>query len=129
MSENRIVTELLLEKSYLKAVSDAAGMLEKNGISAMVASSDDPRSNSHLVVENKDLPKAREALRNAGLTADEKEVVLARVENRPGTLAEAMRKVAAAGINLTYAFSLYIREQPYVLFCSSDNKKALDALS
>ncbi len=129
MTENRIVTELFLEKSDFKDVSEVAGLLGKRGVRALMMPPEDRGISAHLVVESEDLPRAREALRKLGIAATEKEVVLARLENRPGTMAEATGKIAAAGVNLFYAFSLTMHEKSYVLFGASDNKKALDALA
>ncbi|MDD5340175.1 MAG: hypothetical protein PHV13_02910 [Candidatus ainarchaeum sp.] len=128
MNDTRIVTELFLEKSDFRGVSKVAGLLEKGGIKIMIMPPEDRGIGAHLVVENEDVPRAREALRKLGLRVNEKEVVLAKLENRPGTMAEATGKLAAAGINLFYAFSLTMYEKSYVLFGSSDNQKALAAL-
>lgn len=129
MSENRIVTELYLEKPNFKEVSRVARLLEKSGIKALVMPPDDRGINVHMAIENADLPKAREFLKKSGIPAMEKEVLLIRLDNRPGTMAEATGKISAAGVNLTYAFSVAMDPTTsYVLFGSSDNKKALQAL-
>jgi hypothetical protein len=129
MSENRIVTELYLEKPNFKDVSHVSALLEKSGIKTMLMPPEDRGINVHLVAENADLPKIREFLKNLGIPVMEKEVLLVRLDNKPGTMAEVTRRIAASGVNLTYAFSVAMNPTTsYVLFGSSDNKKALDAL-
>jgi len=129
MSENRIVTELFLEKPNFKAVSEAAKLLEKNGIRTLIMPPDDRGINTHLVAENADLPRARELLKKHGMPVMEKEVLLIRLDNKPGTMADVTRKIAESGVNLTYAFSVAMTPTTsYVLFGSSDNKKALDSI-
>jgi len=129
MSENRIVTELYLEKPNFSEVSRVAKLLEKSGIKTMLMPPDDRGINVHLVAENADLPRVREVLNKQGIAVMEKEVLLVRLDNRPGTMAEVTRRIAASGVNLTYAFSVAMNPTTsYVLFGSSDNKKALEAL-
>jgi len=128
MVEKRIVTELYFEKQDFTDVSKVAMQLGKNGVNALLMPPEDRGINTHLVVENADLPKARQIMHTLGLSVNEKEVVLAKLENRPGTMAEASGKLAASGINLLYAFSLTMNQKSYALFGTSDNKKALEAL-
>jgi hypothetical protein len=128
MCEKRLVTELYFEKQDFADVSKAARLLGKSGVNALMMPPDDRGINTHLVVENEDLPRARETLRRLGLATTEKEVVLAKLENRPGSMAAATGKMAAAGVNLLYAFSLTMDEKSYTLFGTSDNKKALEVI-
>jgi hypothetical protein len=129
MSVNRIVTELYLEKPDFADVSKVARLLEKSGIKTILIPPEDRGMNVHLVAENADLPKVREIMKKLGIPMMEKEVVLVSLEDRPGTLAEVTRKISAAGVNLTYAFSVAMDPTTfYALFGTSDNKKALQAL-
>ena len=62
-----------------------------------------PEGIIHLLVE--DAPAAREAASRAGFVVrDEREVLVARIEDRPGALAGLLAPLAEAGIdvNLTY---------------------------
>jgi hypothetical protein len=129
MGENRIVTELFLEKPNFKEVSKVAKSLEQKGIKCIVMPPDDREINTHLVVENKDLPQVREVIKSLGAEAVEKEVILIRLENRPGTMAEAAKKISDNGINLVYAFSVAMTPtMSYVLLGTADNRAALKAL-
>ncbi|HSB47501.1 MAG TPA: hypothetical protein VLD37_05790 [Candidatus Bilamarchaeum sp.] len=129
MGENRIVTELFLEKPNFKEVSKVAKTLEGQGVKCIVMPPDDREINTHLVVENKDIPKVRQALKKLGTEAVEKEVILIRLENRPGTMAEAAKRISDKGINLIYAFSVAMTPtMSYVLLGTADNGAALKAL-
>jgi hypothetical protein len=129
MGENRIVTELFLEKPNFKEVSKIAKSLEAKGVKCMIMPPDDREINTHLVVENKDLPKIRETLKGLGVEAVEKEVILIRLDNKPGTMAEAAKRISDKGINLVYAFSVAMTPTTsYVLLGTADNKSALKSL-
>jgi hypothetical protein len=57
----------------------------------------------HLLVD--DAAGARRAVENAGYTSiEEHEVVLVGLEDRPGALGEAARKIADAGVNIELAY-------------------------
>jgi hypothetical protein len=129
MDEDRIVTELFFEKPTFKEVSMFAKSLESAGVKPLLMPPEDRGINTHLVVENKDLPKVRQKVKEAGIVAVEKEVIIIKLDNRPGTMADAAKKIAENGINLTYAFSVAMTPTlSYVLLGASDNEKALKAL-
>jgi hypothetical protein len=129
MEEDHIVTQLFFEKPAFKEVSAFAKALEKEGVKALPIPPEDRGINTHLVVENADLAKVRKKLKESGLTAVEKEVIMIKLENRPGTMADAAKKIAAHGINLTYVFSVAMTPTIYyVLLSTSDNQAALKAL-
>jgi hypothetical protein len=130
MSENRIVTELFLEKPSFNEVSKVAKMLEGVGVKSIMMPPDDREINTHLIVENADLPKVRDALKRNGISAIEKEVIIIKLENRPGTMAEAAKRISDRGINLVYAFSVTMTPtMSYVLLGTADNRAALNALT
>lgn len=126
---NRIVTELFLEKSSFKEVSKTAKSLATAGISTIVMPPEDRGINTHLVVEQGDVAKARKALKGAGVVVIEKEVVLIELENKPGTMALAASRISGKGVNLTYAFSVAMNAKvSYVLFGGDDNPAILEAI-
>lgn len=130
MEKNRLVKELFFEKPTFREVSRISKALEEHGVRAILMPPEDRGINAHLVVETADLPKAREIVRKMGLPVMEKEVLLITLDNVPGTLAAATRKISENGINLTYAFSVTMTPAlSYVLFGSADNRAALKALS
>jgi hypothetical protein len=78
----------------------------------------------HIITS--DPPGARRALEGAGFTVkDEREVVIVETENRPGTLAKALRQIADAGVNLDITYSLVANR---VVVGSKDISKLRDAL-
>ncbi len=129
MGEDRLVTELFLEKPNFKEVSRVAKALEQEGVKAIVMPPDDREINTHLIVENSDIEKARRKLKDMKLKAIEKEVIIIRLENKPGTMAAAAKRISDRGINLLYAFSVTMSPtMSYVLLGTADNKAALKAL-
>jgi hypothetical protein len=129
MEEDRIVVELFLEKPNFNEVTRAAKALEGKGIKPIVMPPEDRGINTHLIIEAKDAPAAREALNGIGMVFMEKEVIIIKLENKPGTMAEAAKKISDKGINLLYAFSVTMNPHlSYVLLGSSDNVAALEAI-
>ncbi len=129
MDEDRIVTELFLEKPNFKEVSRVAKELEKAGVKVLIMPPEDRGINAHLIIENSDLQKARTKLKALGVEAQDKEVIIIRLENKPGTMADAAKKIADKGVNLIYAFSVAMTPtMSYVLLGASDNRAALKAL-
>lgn len=129
MGENRIVVELFMEKPMFKDVAAVAKALEGDGIKTIIMPPEDREINTHLVVEKADVLRVRKKLKDLGVKALEKEVVLIALDNRPGTMAEAAGKISSKGINLVYAFSVAMTPvKSYVLFGTSDNEAALKAV-
>ena len=61
------------------------------------------RGVAHLLVE--DASKARQALEGAGVTVEgEADALVIDVEDRPGALGEIARKIADAGVNITFGY-------------------------
>ena len=60
----------------------------------------------HVLVEDDAAPRATEALREAKMgVADEREVLVIDAEDRPGTLGEMARELAAANVNIDLAYT------------------------
>lgn len=126
---DRLVTEIFFEKPNFAEVSRMAKALEEAGVKSILLPPEDRGINTHMVVEMGDLEKAREKLKSLGANFSEKEVMLLKLENRPGTMAEAAMIISKKGINLTYAFSVAMDEtHSLVLLGSDDNKAALETL-
>jgi hypothetical protein len=71
----------------------------------------------------------RSTIQAAGFKAREVEVVPASLENRPGTLAEAARRLAGAGVNIEAAMPTGMAgNNVTVAFATSDPAKARQAL-
>jgi len=127
MGENRLVVELFFEKPTFEEVSKIASALEETGIKTILLPPEDRNINTHLVVEKSDLEKARVKLVEMGVEMKEKEVALVRMVNKPGSMAEIVRKISDTGINLTYAFSVTMNDEfSYLLLAGVDNKAIVD---
>jgi hypothetical protein len=62
----------------------------------------------HVLVEDADGGKAREALETAGMgVADEREVLVIDIEDRPGTLGELARTLGEANVNIELAYTTF----------------------
>jgi hypothetical protein len=62
----------------------------------------------HLLFDDDDVPRARAALEQAGMgIADEREVLVVDVEDRPGTLGELARELADANVNIELAYTTF----------------------
>jgi hypothetical protein len=121
---DRLVTEIFFEKPNFEEVSKMSKALEDVGVKSLLLPPEDRGINTHLVVEMADLEKARETLKSAGANFSEKEVMLLRLENRPGTMAEAAMTISKKGINLNYAFSVAMDETHSLVLLGSDNNAA-----
>jgi hypothetical protein len=62
----------------------------------------------HLLVDDADVVTSRDVLRLNGLAiADEREVLVVDVDDRPGTLGELTRRLADANVNIDLAYTTY----------------------
>jgi hypothetical protein len=62
----------------------------------------------HVLVEDEDAGKAHEALEAAGMgVADEREVLVVDIEDRPGTLGELARNLGEANVNIELAYTTF----------------------
>jgi hypothetical protein len=62
----------------------------------------------HLLVDNGDARRLRAALQESGVAvADEREVLVVDVEDRPGTLGELTRQLADANVNIDLAYTTF----------------------
>ncbi len=93
-------------------VQDAPGALarvaralagQKVNITGLMGVGADARSPIRVVVDN--VARARKALQAAGLETSEEEVLVVALADKPGALATVAEKLAAAGINIHYAYA------------------------
>lgn len=62
----------------------------------------------HLLVDDGDAKRCRDALESAGIgVADSREVLVVDLEDRPGTLGELMRELADANVNVELAYTTF----------------------
>jgi hypothetical protein len=78
----------------------------------------------HVLVE--DAAAARRALQQGGMqVSGEQDVLVTTLEDKPGSLGAALRKIAAAGVNVTL---VYLATRTRVVIGASDLAKARAAL-
>jgi hypothetical protein len=62
----------------------------------------------HILVDDAQAGAARRALEDAGMgVADEREVLVVDIEDRPGTLGELARSLAEASVNIELAYTIF----------------------
>ena len=62
----------------------------------------------HVLVDDAKTAVARQALEEAGMgVADEREVLVVDIEDRPGTLGELARSLGEAGVNIELAYTTF----------------------
>ena len=79
---------------------------------------------AHLLVD--DAARAKEVLHGIVNIAEEHEVLLVDVDDRPGALGELTRRLASAGINLRFA---YLGTGTRLVICPNDLELAKQALA
>jgi hypothetical protein len=79
----------------------------------------------HLLVGDEDAERATKALHDAKLSlADDREVLVVDVHDRPGTLGEMARELAAAGVNIELAYSTFGGARIVIATDDLDNARA-----
>jgi hypothetical protein len=92
------------ELARLGQVAGTAGV----NIQGLAAFTGEGRGIVHVLVENASLPAARAALAGAELgIADEREVLVVDVADRPGSLGELARTLAEANVNVDLAYTTF----------------------
>lgn len=82
---------------------------------------------AHILIEDSDVARCRTALARAGMSiADEREVLVVDVEDRPGTLGELTRRLAEANVNIDLAYTTFGGVK--IVIATEDMKSALAAL-
>ncbi|HSF03137.1 MAG TPA: hypothetical protein VLA62_09010 [Solirubrobacterales bacterium] len=77
-------------------------------IQGMCAFTGEGRGIIHLLVDDAQAAVARQALEEAGLgVADQREVLVIDVEDRPGTLGELARSLGEASVNIELAYTTF----------------------
>lgn len=91
------------EPGELARVGDVLGRAGVNIAGLCALTSGGGQVEAHILVQ--DATAAFEALQGAGITiAEEQEVIVLAVEDRPGALGEAVHKLGAAKVNLETAY-------------------------
>jgi hypothetical protein len=92
------------ELARLGAATGEAGV----NIQGMCAMTGEGRGVIHLLFDDGDATMARTALEGAGMgVADEREVLVVDIEDRPGTLGEVARRLGEANVNIELAYTTF----------------------
>jgi hypothetical protein len=92
------------ELARLGEITGTAGV----NIRGLAAFTGEGRGVIHLLVDDDAVPRAREALRGARMgIADEREVLVVDVVDRPGSLGELARELAEANVNVDLAYTTF----------------------
>ena len=95
------------EPGQLAALGEATGKAGVN-IEGMAAFTDEGRGVIHLLFDDEAASRAHAALEDAGLgVADEREVFVIDVEDRPGALARLARALGDANVNIELAYTTF----------------------
>ena len=95
------------EPGQLARLGEATGQAGAN-IRGLAAFTGEGRGVIHLLFDDDDAARARAAIEDAGLgLADDREVLVVDVNDKPGTLGEMARELAEAGVNIELAYAAY----------------------
>jgi hypothetical protein len=82
----------------------------------------------HVLVDDDSAVRCREALERAGMgVADEREVLVVDLEDRPGTLGELTRQFAKASVNIDFAYPTF--DGVKIVIATEDLKAARSVLA
>jgi hypothetical protein len=95
------------EPGQLARLGEATGAAGAN-IRGLAAFTGEGRGVIHLLFDDDDAARARAAIEEAGLgLADDREVLVVDVHDKPGTLGELARELAAVSVNIDLAYAAY----------------------
>ena len=110
----------------LAMLGEAAGEAGVN-LRGLAAFTGEGRGIIHLLVDNDASAACQTALRGAGFAiADDREVLVVDVEDRPGTLGELTRRLADANVNVDLAYTTYGGVK--IVIATDDLESARDVL-
>ena len=95
------------EPGQLARLGEATGQAGAN-IRGLAAFTGEGHGVIHLLFDDEDAGRARAAIEAAGLgLADDREVLVIDVHDKPGTLGELARELAEANVNIELAYTTY----------------------
>lgn len=112
-------------------LAEVAGILAAAGVNIRALSVADTADFGilRLIVDRND--QAKQALKERGFTVGKTEVVALEVPDRPGGLAQILRTLDAAGINVEYMYAFVQRsgDNAILIFRFDEPDKAIQALT
>ncbi|MBB6348162.1 hypothetical protein ACWGH8_19670 [Nonomuraea muscovyensis] len=92
------------ELARLGQVTGQAGV----NIGGLAAFTGDGKGVVHLLLDDDAVARCRQALEGAGMgIADERQVLVVDIDDRPGTLGELTRQLAEANVNIDLAYTAF----------------------
>lgn len=99
----------------------------KININALSACSMQDKGYFMIVTDNN--IKAKRALTKAGFEVTEEDVILVEMPNRVGEMQKVAAKIAAAGVNISYAYATVgSGRSTFCIFKTNNDKKAIRAI-
>jgi hypothetical protein len=112
------------EPGQLARLGEATGQAGAN-IRGLAAFTGEGHGVIHLLFDDDDAPRARAAIEEAGLgLADDREVLVVDVNDKPGTLGELARELAEASVNIDLAYAAYGGVRLVIATDDLDNARA-----
>jgi hypothetical protein len=94
-------------------------------IRGLAAFTGDGRGVIHLLVDDDVVPRAREEFKREGIgVADEREVLVVDIPDRPGSLGELARELSAANVNIDLAYTTFGGVKLVIATDDLDNARA-----
>lgn len=75
-----------------------------------------------------DVDKAREAISSKGLNCGESQVLAIELTNKPGHLAEMVKRLSEHNINIVHTFATAAGDKGILVLLTTDNKRAAEIL-
>lgn len=113
------------EPGELARLGEATGQAGAN-IRGLAAFTGEGRGVIHLLFDDEDAARARAAIEEAGLgLADDREVLVVDVHDKPGTLGELARELGEANVNIELAYTTYGGVRLVIATDDLDNARAV----
>ncbi len=85
---------------------------------------------AYIMLNADSTAKTKKALAGLGISADESDVMVVDMHNKPGELHKVSKKIADAGVNIEYMYATAgAGRSSTCVFSTSDNKKAIKAIN
>ncbi|MFI7442786.1 amino acid-binding protein [Nonomuraea indica] len=110
----------------LARLGQATGQAGVN-IKGLAAFTGDGKGVVHLLLDDDAVARCRQAVQGAGMgIADERQVLVVDIDDRPGTLGELTRQLAEANVNIDLAYTVFGGVK--VVIATDDLENAVAAL-
>ena len=130
MAKAKMVKELTFDTpdrpGLLSEISEALAKAKVN-VSYLCAWAMDDRAYFMMVTENNS--KAKKALSGLGYKAKEDGIIGVELPNKAGAMRDVARKIADAGINISFVDCTAIGKSAMGFLSTSDDKKAIKAIN